>query len=236
MREHSERHSERPFFLFLNYNDAHDPYFPEETFARRFVTSRESDFNGNLSDVAQRGENVRQRKGWLAMTAAGLSDDDIGRARELHLAELAYADDGFGELLADLEELSLMEETLVVCLSDHGELFGEHGRMSHGGRPVDELLHVPLVMVFPDGKLRGRTVDARVDLRDVKPTVLDYLGIEDATSRGRSLLPLLRGQTALPPPEPYEYGPGGGSIKGQDPETQRALRRRLRALGYLESE
>ena len=178
----------------------------------------------------------------LSLTSTGLTPGDVRRARDLHLAELAYADHEFGRLLEQLAELSLMESTLIVCVADHGELFGEHGRMAHSGKGVEELLHVPLFIRFPkeEGAPAGATLDVRVDLRDIKPTLLDYLGIEDDSSRGRSLLPLIRRQASELPPAAERPGrrvaddDGNNLIEGQDGETTERLRARLRELGYIE--
>jgi arylsulfatase A-like enzyme len=237
MRAHASAHVGEPFFLFLNYNDAHDPYFPPPPFDERFTSDGSSDFNGNLWSRTQREPPPPLDGMLLSMTARGLSEADIERARALHLGEVAYADARFGELLAELEKMGLLENTVVVLTSDHGELFGEHGRMAHGGRAHDELLRVPLVIAFPDADLSGGRVDERVDLRDVKPTLLDYLGIADASSRGRSLMPHLRYGEALPPPalfEPAADDPTGNLIEGQDPATREQLLDSLRALGYVE--
>ena len=176
----------------------------------------------------------------LSRSSKGLAAGDVLRARNLHLAELAYADHQFGVLLDQLALLSLMESTLIIGVADHGELFGEHGRMSHSGKRVDELVHVPLFIRFPDdaGAPSGSIIDVRVDLRDVKPTLLDYLGIDDDSSRGRSLLPLIRHEVSELPPAaatPGRRGDDGDNlIECQDPETNERLKARLRELGYIE--
>ena len=79
----------------------------------------------------------------------------------------------------------------------------------------------------------------RVDLRDIKPTLLDYLGIEDDTSHGRSLMPLIRGEVnVLPEPHPsgvVDAAPGEENIvEGRDPAVTRRLIERLKELGYVE--
>jgi arylsulfatase A-like enzyme len=238
MRDHAAKHAERPFFLFVNYNDAHDPYFPEPPFDTRFGSPGASRFNGNLWSARQRRAPGSMRPGRLTLTSRGLSQEDIRRAIDLHLGELAYADRQFGVLVRELDALGLMESTVIIGVSDHGELFGEYGRMAHSGAAVEELVHVPMFILFPGGEFAPATIDARVDLRDIKPTLLEYIGIEDDSSRGRSLLPLLRGEEIAAPLERPSRGDpaadGAQLIGGQDPETTEELEAQLRELGYTE--
>lgn len=244
MREHTENHSERPYLLFINYNDAHDPYVPEPPWDQTVPSSAESIFQGDLWDPQQRRFKPMLRGLALSMSARGLEPEDVERARALHLGGLAYADHHFGRLIEELEALGLMESTIIVALADHGEAFGEEGRMAHGGfgkEAVERaLLHVPLVIELPDASSPASVHDERVDLRDVKPTLLDFLRIEDDSSRGRSLLPLMMGSGgALAPPalRPQDVAPetiGDNLIPGQDPEATERLQKQLRALGYLE--
>jgi arylsulfatase A-like enzyme len=244
MRQHAREYPDRPFLLFLNYNDAHDPYFPEPEWAERFASASHSEFNGNLWNRSLRQPRTKLWGLRLSMTAAGLSEADIERARSLHLAELAYADHRFGLLLAELDELGLLDGTVIVATADHGEAFGEEGRMAHGGMGGDALvralLRVPLVMRFPDPDIAPAVIGQRVDLRDIKPTLLDYLGIEDDTSRGRTLLALIRAESdVLPPAElrPQDIDPaavGENLIGGQGEETSQRLEKELRKLGYIE--
>lgn len=228
----------RPAFVFINYNDAHAPYFPEEPFNTLFQSEEASDFNGNLLDFERRREPTDLRGGRLAMWAVGLSKGDIVKARDLHRCELAFADHYFGELLERLGKLGFLDSALIICVSDHGELFGEYNRMGHGGKGFEELVHVPLFMIFPNDEFAGAVVEERVDHRDIKPTILDYLGIEDDTSRGRSLLPRIRGnasgQSAKEGTEPEEIPEMDGNlVGGQNPEADAALIESLKALGYV---
>jgi arylsulfatase A-like enzyme len=244
MQDHAQAHADQPYLLFLNYNDAHDPYFPTPPWNEAVASPADSHFNGNLWNPTQRRRNLQMSGLKLSMTADGLSAADIERARALHLGELAYADAQFGALLAKLEALGLMRDTVVVALADHGEAFGEEGRMAHsglGGAELQEaLLHVPMLMRFPVDVPGERIIAARVDLRDVKPTLLAYLGIGDTLSRGRNLLPLLRGEaTQLAPAalRPQDRDPnrvGDNLIHGQKPEMREQLEAELHELGYIE--
>lgn len=93
-------------------------------------------------------------------------------------SEIAYTDHHLGRLFRYLEESGLMEETLVVITSDHGESFGEHGDYAHHRRPYWTLANVPLIVRWP-GSTGVRVASAAGPI-DIAPTVLNWTGIESA--------------------------------------------------------
>ncbi|HMB55375.1 MAG TPA: sulfatase-like hydrolase/transferase [Thermoanaerobaculia bacterium] len=113
--------------------------------------------------------------------------------------EIAFADEQIGRLLADLERRGVAGETVIVFTSDHGEGFGEHGEIGHGLLAYEETMSVPLVVHAPEGLAgfaAGRTVDERVSLYDLTPTIAELFGLGDEGVDGlpgRSLAPLLFG-------------------------------------------
>ena len=109
----------------------------------------------------------------------------------LYDAEIAFNDRAFGELVALLDELDLLDSTVVVFISDHGEEFLEHGTWGHGRNLYAENLNVPLVIRFPD-RGHGVRVEEVVQQIDIMPTLLDYIGLPvPEWVEGRSFLPLL---------------------------------------------
>jgi arylsulfatase A-like enzyme/tetratricopeptide (TPR) repeat protein len=98
-------------------------------------------------------------------------------AGRLYDGEIAYVDSVLAEMLAYLESRSLLEKTLVVFLSDHGEGLGEHGEDEHGLLTYDSTLRVPLILRLPGRRLAGTVVSRPVSLVDVLPTTLDLLGV-----------------------------------------------------------
>ena len=110
-------------------------------------------------------------------------------------AEIRYADDRFGQVLNVLDDLGVLEETLIIFTSDHGEAFGEHGVYSDHMDAYEQTAHVPLMVWLP-GQVRAQRVDALVQSIDIAPTVLEAFGVEVPPEfQGRSLWPLLRGET-----------------------------------------
>ena len=112
--------------------------------------------------------------------------------------EVAYVDRELGRLLAYLEQTSLVDGTLIIITSDHGESLGEHGEKTHGYLAYNSTLHVPLIIQAP-GLNGGRSETAVVSHLDIFPTVCELLGLKKpAGLQGRSLLPALRGKKLGP--------------------------------------
>ncbi|HUP23502.1 MAG TPA: sulfatase-like hydrolase/transferase [Thermoanaerobaculia bacterium] len=112
--------------------------------------------------------------------------------------EVAYTDSLVGELIGVLEELALLEHTLLIATADHGEGLGDHGEHYHGFFVYDTTVHVPLLVRPPFQDLaRGEVFDEAVSHVDLAPTILDAAGVDaPAHLQGRSLLPQICGEPA----------------------------------------
>jgi arylsulfatase A-like enzyme/Flp pilus assembly protein TadD len=111
--------------------------------------------------------------------------------------EIAYMDENVGRVISLLESNKVLDNTLIVVAGDHGEAFGEHGEVGHQIFCYEENLRVPLIFRAGEGIPKGKRFPPRVQLMDITPTVLDYLGIENTAlgaPGGRSLLPLFEGE------------------------------------------
>ncbi len=108
-------------------------------------------------------------------------------------AQLAYVDIVLGGLWDYLKRKGLMEKTLIVFTSDHGEGLGDHSESTHGYYIYQSTLRVPLIFHWPQDSNRFLTlVDAPVSVLDIAPTLLQYAGIpQPAAFQGRSLLGLV---------------------------------------------
>ena len=104
---------------------------------------------------------------------------------------ILYLDYSIGELTHFLQREGISENTLLVLTSDHGENFGEHGLASHQFCLYDSLIHVPLILVYPDVIPQGRRISSLVSHTDIFPTILDLLNIECDVQgiQGKSLVP-----------------------------------------------
>ncbi|MCG6949560.1 MAG: sulfatase-like hydrolase/transferase [Acidobacteria bacterium] len=113
---------------------------------------------------------------------------------ERYALEVEYVDRQIGLLLSRLRELELLENTLVVFASDHGEGLGEHNHVGHISQLYDSLLRVPLIMSFPGRLPEGVVIQEPVSLIDVLPTISELLVLpKPESASGVSLLPLIHG-------------------------------------------
>ncbi len=115
-----------------------------------------------------------------------------GRRFGLYDGEIAYVDLLMGDFRSFMEEKNLMEKTLIIFTSDHGESLGEHKENAHGFFIYDSDIRVPLIIRFPENKFQGSVITNQVRSIDIMPTVLHLLDEEMPESvQGKSLLSLI---------------------------------------------
>jgi arylsulfatase A-like enzyme len=166
-----DRHQGRPFFAFLNYLDAHEPFVPPISPATHFGRQALSSHDQNM--LLQYWDRDK-----LTM-----SPRDLELARDSYDTCIAALDRQVGALLDELERRDVLQETLVIITSDHGEAFGEHGVFNHGFSLYSAEIHVPLLIISPTGPA-GTTVHDPVSLRDLPATVAEL-----ASPGGASIFP-----------------------------------------------
>lgn len=173
---HRSRDESRPFFMFMNLNEAHDPYQPPEEFWGHFLPEGISIADSHKLD----DRNNTQGQHEIILGNWDISDRDMEIFKALYDAEILYQDGLLGRLFSGIEELGLMEDTLIVITADHGEEFGElDHRVGHQLALVDTLLHVPLIMRFPSQLPAGKRVSAMASTIDIFPTILDVIETEN---------------------------------------------------------
>jgi len=112
-----------------------------------------------------------------------------------YYAFVTEIDDWVGKILDKLDELELAENTLVVFVSDHGEMLGAHG-MRGKFNFYEESVRVPFVIRYP-GKIRAaQTISAPVSILNIYPTILDYAGVKNIPSDGYSLRGVMEGSSS----------------------------------------
>jgi arylsulfatase A-like enzyme len=155
-----DRRRDRPFFAFLNYFDAHDPYFPPEPYRRRFSNGLEV---GGLVNS------------YFLVIAPNLTADRLQSEIDAYDASLLYVDHEIGRLVQELDQRGLGHNTLLVITSDHGESFGEHNLLLHGNSLYYETLRVPLILRMPGRIPADRRLTDVVSLRAIPATVMKLI-------------------------------------------------------------
>jgi len=174
----------RPLFLFLYYYDPHTWYNPPAPYDLRY----DPDYTGTITP---------ERYGHAEEVIAGeleLSERDLEHVISLYDGEIAYWDYYLGELVDDLDVLGLIEDSIIVATSDHGQMFGEHGHWLHRNALYEEALRVPLLLRYPEMITTGLTITAPVQTLDVMPTLLEWLELPPPpVIDGHDLTSLIRG-------------------------------------------
>lgn len=190
-----EQHRDTPFFLYTHSTDPHAPYDPPAPFNSLFANPAENagfqhEYSSLRTNHEYGGGAVVSRE---MVQRDGLRPDSfIRNAVDRYDGEISHNDRQLQLLLAKLKQLAILDNTIVVILSDHGEEFFDHGWTAHGHTVYQELTHVLLLISGPG--IQPRRIDEPVQLIDVMPTVIDLLGLRaPALVEGQSLTPLLRG-------------------------------------------
>jgi arylsulfatase A-like enzyme len=168
-----------PFFAFLNFFDAHEPYLPPAPYDRQFATPGtwrpRSGLHFNLRQAIL--EEYRRK---------GLAPGALRGEQDAYEGSIAYLDHHIGSLIDSLEQRGVLDNTIVIITSDHGEGLGENGRFLHGRDLSRPALHVPLIVSFPGKVPAGRRVTEPVSLQDLAATVVDLAGVPNAAFPGTS--------------------------------------------------
>ena len=132
----------------------------------------------------------------------------IEAIRDDYAAEVEFLDAQVGRVLDTLAQKGDLASTIVVFTSDHGEGLGDHGEIGHVNQLYDPILRVPLIVSYPEGLAGGRVVEDSVSIVDVSATLFDLMGVAAPPGwPGRSLLPLLDGETRRWPVFAATYRP-----------------------------
>jgi arylsulfatase A-like enzyme len=143
----------------------------------------------------------------------GHTAEEYSAQRGMYDAAIAWLDDELGRLFEALDSRGLSQNTLIIVTSDHGEEFGEHGALGHGGEVYMDLIRVPLVFVFPGRVPAGVRVAPPVTQADLPTTILDLIGETGHRIPGQTLASTWRTDPVVPP-SPILSQENSGNSKG----------------------
>lgn len=154
------------FFLFVHYMDPHETYDAPQPFGSRYT----GEYSGTLKP--------EDHLVTMFLENDFPSREDYEYAVALYDGEISYVDHELGRLLGTLEQYGLLDATLIVLTSDHGEEFKDHGGMGHKTSLHTEQLHVPLILRYPQVFAGGQRVASQASLVDIYPTIASTVGVE----------------------------------------------------------
>ncbi|MDP6124489.1 MAG: sulfatase [Candidatus Latescibacteria bacterium] len=182
---------DEPFYCFFHYWDPHTPYLPPSPHAGNFYDGDDPKDPDNTS--LHQAYNFEPFGNYFRQWMGGVTDSKY--VNSLYDAEIAYCDECLAKVFARMDELELMENTLLVITSDHGEELDEHGLWYDHHGLYETNMRVPLIMKMPDVLPEGQRLEGLATLMDLTPTVLDLVGLGDHIAEkemdGRNLVPYI---------------------------------------------
>ncbi len=179
-----KKNSSNKFFLWIHYNDPHGSYSPPE------------DYRDIFSNPKRQMVPADRIPAYQFLPEAYVTGDktDANYYINQYDNEIYYTDKQIGELYKELGTLKLLDRSIIIITSDHGESLGEHNNyFVHGNQVYEDTCKIPLIINLP-GEHRIKKINGLVSIMDLFPTILDFLGIENNMSiDGVSLVPLIEG-------------------------------------------
>lgn len=196
-----KKNQQNKFFIFLHGYDTHCPFLPPQEFKGTFSSSDYKNINidSSLCLRGYRNNDTGQYEAYYFkddQQKVVLTQNDINYLKDSYDEEILSVDSLLVDFLHGLDK-SILNKTIIVIFSDHGEMFAKHGRFGRAGAIrgtlYDDVLHVPLIMKIPGSS--GERIIGLSQLIDVAPTIINFLDISGGDRFvGNNLAPLISGQ------------------------------------------
>ena len=186
----------RPFFLHIAYMDPHPPFFAPEPYFSRYDPARITlppVAGPNADKPPAHAQTARDGGTWDA------DEQEIRKALAVYYGMVNHLDDQVARLIAFLEARGLLDNTVIIYSSDHGDYAGEHRMFGKSCTLYDCLVRVPALIAGPDHLVpQGERITEITDSTNVAPTILDWIGMEPPENmHGRSFVPVWEGRERL---------------------------------------
>ena len=162
--------STKPFFAYLSYMEAHKPRVPKLD-SRKVVADDETIKLGLQTDLTFQSQLI------YSYDKKSYTDAELEAVNRVYDATLRDLDTATADLLDDLEERGILDNTIVILTADHGEQLGEHKQFGHRNGVYQSLVHVPLVIAYPK-KLEPQRVTEAVSNLEIYSTLMELTGVE----------------------------------------------------------
>ena len=158
-----------PWHLFVSFVGPHDPFDPPTEYAERFRDAA-------MPAAIPASPSGKSR--WVHARQKTCSEAELANIRRQYCALIKLIDDQVGLLLEALRRRDMLENTVIIFTSDHGEMLGDHG-LWQKSLPYEPSIHIPLIVSGP-GISGGLTSDALIDMSDINPTICALAGVDAA--------------------------------------------------------
>lgn len=197
--EFIQKDRDEPWLLSVNIFDPHGPFDAPAVYENRYDLQALSKPLFSDSDQQQQ----KRLEGAYFQTHWKTPGPNEQRIKASYYGMITLIDEQVGRIMQALDASGQRENTIVIFMSDHGEMLGDHGLTAKGCRFYEGLLRVPLIISWPAKLPQGVVNDALVELTDIAPTLTELTGIPEAWTHGRSLVGQLTGK--LQPAEHREF-------------------------------
>lgn len=194
------RHKGSTWFFSFNCFDPHHPFDPPGEYLKKYDPEQMPLPRYQEGELEEKTIYQQLDHDWAHNSpgdfhTGAMTDDDRRQVTAAYYAMVQLIDDNVGRMLAALEETGQLDNTLVIFMSDHGEMLGDHGLYFKGPYFYESAVRVPLVMRLPGVIQSGLQIQGLTELVDIAPTLCQIAGLEvPEAMQGYSLLPHLCGQ------------------------------------------
>jgi arylsulfatase len=188
-----------PWLMSVNIFQPHHPFWPTKEYLDRYDPEKLPSPVYHDGELASKPlfQTVDHNGAYAGTAVSFAKTDDLTHRRitAAYYAMIEQVDTEVGRMLQALEDSGQAENTIVIYMSDHGEMLGDHGIYLKGPYFYDCMTRVPLMIRWPGKYKAGTRTDALVEMTDLAPTLLEAAGIPVPSGiQGRSLGPVLRGE------------------------------------------
>jgi arylsulfatase A-like enzyme len=194
---------DRPFMMVANFFDPHHPFAAPPEYLEQYPAGSVPPPVGGPEELATKpailSEASRSSYVGHGPSYTDFTAEQLDLIRRTYYAMVTLVDDSVKRILDELRAAGLERDTLVIFVSDHGEMLGDHGLLLKGPMMYDGAIRVPLILSWPERVPAGERVEGFVSSVDVAATIRQATGLEPAGfDQGRDLVAVANGAPALP--------------------------------------
>ncbi len=199
-RYNKGNYGDKPFYLHCSFPDPHYPLYPPERYQAMYKPE-DITIPANFDDIANlynheflgyHLKNPPFKRAFLRES----TEEEVRKITALTYAAIGYVDYSIGQILASLEKSELSDNTIIVFMSDHGDLMGDHGLLFKGPCPFNGVLQLPLIWKVPGLTSPGDVSESLVSSIDYPKTILNLLDIPERyhppEMQGYDISPILK--------------------------------------------